>query len=369
MQFFQWGRTFQTGNFKVDEQHQHLVNIVNEFGELVARNAAGSEEVAKVCSELLEYTRYHFFEEERLMTTIGLDHRHQNEHRQQHEHLLCEIKPLRHSLAAGEQTAGKLIFEFLVNWLVFHILGTDMIMAKQIEGIKQGKAAAEAYLDEELNSRHSTDLLLKAVKSLLYQISSRSRQLVELNETLEKKVQERTRDLSAANQKLKELASTDGLTGTLNHRAFMEEAAGILQLARRYSRPLSLLMIDADHFKQVNDTYGHQAGDRVLSRIGRVMRCCLRETDKIGRIGGEEFAVILPETGPEQTAVLTERLLNAVREMTIEIESESLLSVTVSIGVATLTPLIEDLAALLEQADAALYRAKAEGRDRWCIAP
>ena len=198
--------------------------------------------------------------------------------------------------------------------------------------------------------------------------TSRNKQLLELNVTLEQKVRERTHDLSAANHQLKELASTDALTGTLNRRAFMEEASGLLQLAQRYKHPLSLLMIDADHFKKVNDTYGHQVGDRVLIHLSNIMRHCLRGTDRLGRVGGEEFAVILPETDLEQTGVLIERLLSAVRSATIEIEDAPPPRVTVSIGVATLNPLSTDIDALMKQADVALYRAKNEGRDRWCAA-
>jgi diguanylate cyclase (GGDEF)-like protein/hemerythrin-like metal-binding protein len=369
MQFFQLDQIFQTGNAKVDEQHQHLVKIVNEFGKLTERNAAGPGAVEKVCSELLDYTKYHFAEEERLMATSGLDQRHLNQHRQQHEYLLKEIRSLRQDLALGDVSAGEFFFEFLVNWLVFHILGTDMLMARQIEAISQGRAASDTYLSEEHDNQLSTGLLLKAVKSLLYQVSSRNRQLAELNETLDRKVQERTCELTAANQKLRELASTDGLTGMLNRRTFMEEARNIFQLARRYHRPLSLLMVDVDHFKRVNDTYGHQVGDTVLVRLSQTMMHCLRGTDKIGRIGGEEFAVVLPETGPEQAAEMTERLLSTVRSMSIALEAASPLRVTVSIGVATLTPMTEDVDALIKHADAALYRAKDEGRDRWCGVP
>ena len=142
-----------------------------------------------------------------------------------------------------------------------------------------------------------------------------------------------------ANQKLKELARTDVVTGLLSRRAFMEEAQRLFQLAERYQRPFSFLIIDIDHFKKVNDTYGHLGGDVVLVELGKVMSGCLRAADILGRIGGEEFAVILPETGPDQTAEVIERLLETVRTAEIRIDADTRVCVTVSIGVAAVPPL------------------------------
>ncbi|MGK2907658.1 MAG: GGDEF domain-containing protein [Desulfuromonadales bacterium] len=366
MQLFQWDQAFETRSAIVDEQHQHLVTITNQFGALIARNASGTEEIEKLCSDLMEYANYHFEAEERFMETKSLDQRHMSQHRQQHEDLRNEIIPLLQLVAAGNLAAANYMFEFLVNWLVFHILGTDMLMASQIEAIDKGMSAEEAYTREEKNNHNTNTLLLTAVKKLLYQISSRNRQLVDLNESLEQRVQERTLELSAANNKLKEVANTDSLTGIRNRRAFMEEARVLSGLAKRHRRPLSFLMIDIDFFKRVNDTYGHQVGDQVLIQLSRVMAECLRGTDILGRIGGEEFAVILPETGMEQTAELTERLLDRVRSTTIEIGPETTIKVTVSIGVATAPPLPSDIDALIKEADTALYNAKTSGRDRCC---
>jgi len=366
MTFFHWDATFQTGSGVVDAQHRQLINIINEFGGLLAREVPGKNDIERVCSALMDYTNHHFKEEEQLMSSTGLDQRHVAQHLQQHNGLLDEIKPLSQLVVVGDFAAGEYMFEFLVNWLVFHILGTDMLMARQIEAIHQGRTAEEAYLTEEKHNKNATGQLLIAIKKLLHQVSSRNKQLAEMNATLERRVQERTRDLSEANEKLKALANTDGLTGVLNHRAFMEEAASMVGLAKRYQRPLSLLLIDLDHFKRVNDNYGHQVGDLVLIKLSQAMTKCLRGTDILGRIGGEEFAIILPETGLDQTAELTERLLDTVRNTTIKVDSTTMLNVTASIGVATVPPLACDLDAVIKEADEALYKAKAEGRDRSC---
>jgi hemerythrin len=366
MQFFHWDKSFQTGNRVIDEQHEQLVKIINQFGELLSRNVSRKKDIKQVCSDLLDYANYHFDEEEQLMSKAGLDQRHLMQHHQQHQDLRQEILPLHQLVEVGDLEAGKYMFEFLVNWLVFHILGTDMLMAKQVDGVNQGRSPEEVYLDIEKNNQHSTGQLLAAVKKLLYQISARNKQLLELNETLELKVNERTRELSQANKKLQELASTDSLTGVLNRRAFMEEARNMFDLAKRYQRPLSLLMLDVDHFKRVNDTYGHQTGDFVLTRLSAVMKDSLRSTDIISRIGGEEFAIVLPETDLDKTIELTERLLHTIRNTEMKDDLERPFKITASIGVATVPPVASGLEEVMKEADNALYKAKTEGRDRCC---
>jgi len=364
MQFFHWDKTFQTGNPVIDEQHEQLVKIVNRFGELLSRNASGKKDIEQVCAELMQYAHHHFEEEERVMSMAGIDIRHLMQHSQQHQVLLEQILPLRQLVEVGDLEAGKHLFDFLVNWLVFHILGTDMLMAKQIEGVLQGQPAEKMYSEIEKNNQELTGKLLSAVKKLLHQVSSRNKQLTELNESLELKVKERTTELTQVNEKLQALASTDSLTGLLNHRVFMDEAKHKFDLAKRHQRPLSLLMLDIDYFKQVNDAYGHQIGDLVLKKLAGVMKNSLRGTDIVGRIGGEEFAVILPETTLEQTVELTERLLSTIRNT--KIEAEKPFNITVSIGVATVPPLVSKLESVLKEADDALYKAKSEGRDRCC---
>ncbi len=171
-----------------------------------------------------------------------------------------------------------------------------------------------------------------------------------------------------ANQKLTKLACTDVLTDTLNRRAFMERAQITFQFVKRYQHPLSLLIIDIDHFKKINDTYGHQGGDIVLIEIGRILTSSLRATDVLGRIGGEEFAVILPETTPYNTADLAARVLEKISSAKIKIGADMTVSLTVSIGVATIPPLPFDIGSVMRAADQALYRAKSEGRNRYCEA-
>jgi two-component system cell cycle response regulator len=159
------------------------------------------------------------------------------------------------------------------------------------------------------------------------------------------------------------LATTDGLTGLLNRRTLNAQLQGRLREAQRYNRPISLLMVDIDHFKKVNDTHGHPAGDAVLRGVAKLLQTQARETDIVARYGGEEMALILPETDPRGAHAIAERIRKAVGSATHRGEQGNL-QVTVSIGVATWPGAGEAAEALLEAADKALYRAKKAGRNR-----
>jgi len=166
---------------------------------------------------------------------------------------------------------------------------------------------------------------------------------------------------------LNRLANTDALTGILNRRAFIAQGERLSALARRHSRQMALLAIDADRFKSVNDTYGHPAGDAVLRALARAVESSLRATDLFGRLGGEEFAVLLPETSPEGAAEVGERLLEAVRKCVVPWEGSEL-RFTVSLGLTILEADDRNFDSLLQRADQALYRAKRDGRDRLVVA-
>ena len=155
----------------------------------------------------------------------------------------------------------------------------------------------------------------------------------------------------------------DALTGLNNRRHFFYLAEQEVKRARRYDRKLAAMMLDIDHFKQVNDTYGHASGDKVLQAIAELSKRTLRKQDTIGRYGGEEFAVILPETDISRAMEVAERLRVAIASCPIDI-SQGTVDLTVSIGVAALdTDGNMAVESLLDRADKALYAAKREGRD------
>ena len=179
-----------------------------------------------------------------------------------------------------------------------------------------------------------------------------------------------TRDVTErkkVEQELERQARTDALTGLANRRQFMELAEQELSRTQRYGGQLSMLMMDIDHFKRVNDTYGHHMGDLVLQKLGALCRETLRDIDSVGRIGGEEFAVVLPQTGAEKALEVAERFRKTIAKAELPLAHGLPLRFTLSIGVTTLAGPSANVDTLLAQADKALYEAKNQGRDRVCV--
>ena len=164
-------------------------------------------------------------------------------------------------------------------------------------------------------------------------------------------------------------AHIDYLTGLNNRGHFMELAEHELSRSIRYEIPLSILMIDIDFFKRVNDSHGHKAGDLVLKKLAEICRLTLREIDILGRIGGEEFAIFLPETNKEKALEVAERLRTNIADTKVLPSGGRMpLSFTISVGLTVLNSKEDTLDALLSRADNLLYEAKNSGRNRVCAA-
>lgn len=168
-------------------------------------------------------------------------------------------------------------------------------------------------------------------------------------------------------QQLQKQATTDSLTGLANHGYFHRRLREEVHRAKRYQSPLSLMLIDVDHFKLVNDRYGHRTGDTVLQWLANLLRAQLRDSDVIARYGGEEFGVLLPHTDVEPARAAAERVCETMRQSAIP-RRRGCLRVSVSIGVASLPSHAQSADALVQKADHALYQAKSAGKDRVCVA-
>lgn len=174
------------------------------------------------------------------------------------------------------------------------------------------------------------------------------------------------RQLESANAQLQELAQRDGLTGLLNRRHWEQCLEHEFARHLRYDTSTSLVIFDIDHFKSVNDSYGHQTGDEVIREVARITRQLARETDCAGRYGGEEFVVLLPDTDLEGARQFAERLRQAVERLRVDHEGQSL-GFTISLGVACIDDGMTEHGALVERADKALYQSKETGRNRTTV--
>lgn len=203
------------------------------------------------------------------------------------------------------------------------------------------------------------DFLTKPVMSLELQIRVSSML----------RIKQLTDELHSVNLQLEKLATTDALTGLANRRSLYTQLEREFARAKRYGRAMSAVMIDVDHFKQVNDNHGHPVGDRVLRVIGDVLRASIRTSDFAGRFGGEEFLVLATETGRDTIGIMAERIRATVASTTASAPAtDGLPHVTVSLGIATsdlVTATSHD--ELLRYADDALYQAKRGGRNRYVI--
>lgn len=174
------------------------------------------------------------------------------------------------------------------------------------------------------------------------------------------------RGMEHLNEELKTASRVDGLTGLYNRRYWQERFDEMHKLCVRREKPSTALMLDIDHFKRINDTYGHQAGDKVIKMLAALIKRCVRETDLAGRYGGEEFAIILNDSSVEDAKIVAERIRQLAQRLVVEHEGESI-SFTVSLGLAQFSPDFKGAMAWLECADQALYEAKGNGRNQYRI--
>lgn len=362
MDSFEWDEHFETGLAEVDAQHRQLVDIVNQFGRMSAANELVFTEIETIFNRLADYALYHFREEEMLMADTGVDERFQQDHVKTHQQFIREVKGIRSEITPSNPGAARHLLEFLTHWLAYHILGTDQKMARQVRSIESGMSPAEAYTAADQEDDNATRALLVALNNLFQMVSARNKELVQLNLSLEEKVTDRTRALSEANRHLEELALTDVLTGLPNRRHAMRSLADHWLEAVENDRPLVCTMIDADNFKNVNDTHGHDAGDRVLCELAKMLKHAFRSDDIVCRLAGDEFLVICPDTDQDGGLQIAERTRKQVSELRVP-TGEGHWSGSISVGVAARTPNMLDYEDLIKRADTAVYAAKQAGRN------
>jgi diguanylate cyclase (GGDEF)-like protein len=175
------------------------------------------------------------------------------------------------------------------------------------------------------------------------------------------------REFSKYGSMMNQLALTDALTGINNRRHFNLQLTNEYARAKRYGSPLSLVLLDLDHFKVLNDVHGHHEGDKVLKHVATLVSQHLRTNDFVARIGGEEFVVLLPSTNQNEAFQFIERIREEIAHLTLTTDSKINMKITASFGIAELSPETASEEALLKQADQALYKAKSNGRNQTLI--
>ena len=243
----------------------------------------------------------------------------------------------------------------------------DSILLEKITHLSNvefiGKEGKAGYLDMTINA--IMDQKKEVTGFLLFGEDVTEK---ELNKALLEEIENRKKvelELTRLNSELERLAKEDPLTGLPNRRFFMDQFEKEFQRAQRYSMDLSMMILDVDHFKMINDTHGHQVGDKVLISLANVIRDSLRSSDMAGRYGGEEFCIFLPQTDAQQAVAVAEKLRNAVS--LLQFHGENDFSMTCSIGVTVLHSGDIDITGIIRRADEALYEAKETGRNRVSI--
>ena len=218
------------------------------------------------------------------------------------------------------------------------------------------KAGAYDYL---IKPFEDLELIVSVVRRAMENIT-----LIKERNSLVVHLKKSNKALKELSRRFRDLAIRDGLTGLYNHGYLLDALAGEVSRAMRYDRPLSVIFLDVDHFKQYNDQFGHQRGDMVLKQVSQILKDEIRKTDIAARYGGEEFVLILPETSKKDAFVVAEKVRKAVQEsIANDVADEGPTTVTISAGVASYMEDGTDATELIAKADAAVYTAKNDGRN------
>ncbi|KQQ18594.1 Diguanylate cyclase [Methylorubrum extorquens] len=285
--------------------------------------------------------------------------------------IVVALQPVDTALASANRLTGLILFVGL-GAAVLGMIGIGIIagrlsrpLTRLTEAVDRIGRQPNARMTDRVHGSPEVLRLSTAIRSLLRRIGTAEEDARLSRAEATDKVhaaEDRVRRLGADLHAMQVLADTDALTGLLNRRAFLPLANDAMSYFMRYRRSICVLMIDIDHFKRVNDLYGHAAGDEVIRQVGRIIRDAIRTTDKVARFGGEEFVVLLRETDLQGAAIFAERIRQTVAGTVFEPEGQCLRA-TISIGMAGAEVTDDDIDHTIERADRALYAAKSGGRN------
>jgi diguanylate cyclase (GGDEF)-like protein/hemerythrin-like metal-binding protein len=361
-----WNDNFETGLPEVDEQHKVIVQLLNKLASTLIHDKP--IDVTEAFEELAAYADFHFEAEEAIWSEYFGDDSWFVSHRHSHASFLPKVLELKEKDADKPlHDVVEDIVKFLIRWLAVHIIDDDKKLAAAILEMHEGASLAEAKAITERKMSSSVSILTETVMAMYEGLASRTLSLLRERHARLKVEAE----LLETNKRLETLSITDQLTGLYNRRHFEEVFYNEMKRARRNSVSLYLIMFDLDHFKSLNDTYGHSAGDQALRSVGECLqRICKRPADFAFRLGGEEFAVIASGDPSKSCALLAEMIRAGIEELNIpNVDSLSGDVLTASLGAVTITPdkSTAKLDVHLKTADERLYLAKSQGRNCFVV--
>ena len=364
---FPWNDNFEVGVADIDEQHRILVDFINRICSCALNDENHYELIEALLGELVDYTRYHFkfeenyYQENRILKPL-LD-----KHKENHAGLISQVQSLKENFdVTTEENSGlDKILTTLVLWLTNHILNDDMRMCSIASLLKNGvpEDEVEEIADKELNGAKGS---ISKVMISMANVSSASFKELRREITYRRKLESQLKDeisvRKEAEEKLKYLALHDALTGLPNRYLFEELCDAALRLAQRNKLEQAILFVDIDGFKKINDTLGHNAGDELLVLIGERLEKCVRNSDVVARIGGDEFVAHLAGTCSEQNAKLVASKMVKTISTPFELAA-GVANVGASVGIALFPDNGDSAETLLKKSDEAMYVAKKTGKN------
>ncbi|WP_169777728.1 GGDEF domain-containing protein, partial [Campylobacter mucosalis] len=368
---FVWGKEFETNVKKIDSDHRYLIELINSLGRKLSGVKVTIADIDPIFKELIDYSRYHFAGEEAIMKNAGVDIRHIKEHVQAHKNFIEEVTSQYKSINIQNiQKSAKSLLDFLVQWLTFHILGIDKNLTAQIRLIESGYSPEDAFVEINGINHEQIDTLVKSFNGIFGVLMRYNDELLTLKKSLEDTVEQRTKELKEANlelekvnKKLEHIAMTDQLTGLANRHKMLNELDDCWKNFIQNGTKFSFLMFDLDNFKIINDTFGHDAGDKVLSVFSKMLLDNVRTDDIVCRMGGDEFLIVCPNTDKNGAEILAKKIYESIKNLFIKIDSSGWQG-SASIGIACVDETMNSKDDIMKKADNAVYKAKYNGKNQ-----
>lgn len=362
-EIFPWNDNLMIGIDEIDEQHKAIVRLLNKL----ANNLTQEEEVIveDTFNELANYADFHFKCEEKIWNKYLKDETLIQCHKDSHDSFLPKVLELKEK--NKDKTFNETLEEillFLIRWLAFHIVDEDKRLVLIINSLNKGKEISEAI--DETDTLMSASSMKSLIETILAMYDNLSLKAISLIRERKARIKAEN-ELLDINKKLEKLSITDQLTNLYNRRYFDDVFERELNKSKRNKSVLSLILIDIDFFKKLNDTYGHARGDEVLKEVSNCLHSvCKRPNDLAFRVGGEEFTIVITDEDYNCVISLIDILQKSIHDLKIPNES-SLFSnyLTISGGIVSKIPIQSDtIDSLMKIADERLYKAKKTGRNK-----